>query len=280
MSSWDGTMSIFRGDAEFNWQPQTALGSAKAYLIFSPSRQVLVGPTGPVLTDWDIEISQGATTLVGHVGEHDLYVGQWTKNVPAGYEWCDLRATIRSSADDHEFIALSAGIQRLEFLLDHRFCGRCGHATELNPGDSGIRCGDTECRAIHYPRIAPSVIVLVTRGDQCLLARSPRFEPGMYSTLAGFIEAGESAEHAIRREIREEVGIEVKNPTYFGTQSWPFKHSLMMGYFAEYAAGHIEVDGVEIVDANWYRRDTLPQLPLRASISRALIDTWLASGNH
>ena len=280
MSNWDGTMSIFRGDAEFNWQPQTALGSAKAYLVFSPSRQVLVGPTGPILTAWDSEISLGATTLVGHVGEHDLYVGQWTKDVPAGYAWRDLRATIRSSADDHEFIALSAGIQRLEFLLDHRFCGRCGHATELNPGDSGIRCGNTECRAIHYPRIAPSVIVLVTRGDQCLLARSPRFEPGMYSTLAGFIEAGESAEHAIRREIREEVGIEVKNPTYFGTQSWPFKHSLMMGYFAEYASGDIEVDGVEIVDANWYRRESLPQLPLRASISRALIDTWLASGNH
>ena len=280
MSSWDGTMSIFRGDAKINWQPQTALGSAKAYLIFSPSRQVLVGPTGPVLTDWDAEISQGATTLVGHVGERDLYVGQWSKDLPADYEWCDLRATIRASADDHEFIALSAGIQRLEFLLDHRFCGRCGHATELNPGDSGIRCGDTECKAIHYPRIAPSVIVLVTRGDQCLLARSPRFEPGMYSTLAGFIEAGESAEHAIRREIREEVGIEVKNPTYFGTQSWPFKHSLMMGYFAEYASGDIKVDGLEIVDANWYCRESLPQLPLKASISRALIDTWLASGNH
>ena len=280
MSNWDGTMSIFRGDAELTWHPQTALGIAKAFLLFSPSRQVLVGPTGPVLTDWDAEISQSATTLVGHVGGRDLYVGQWSKNVPDEYQWCDLRATIRSSADDHEFIALSASIQRLEFLLDHRFCGRCGHATELNPGDSGIRCGDTGCRAIHYPRIAPSVIVLVTRGDQCLLARSPRFEPGMYSTLAGFIEAGESAEHAIRREIREEVGIEVKNPTYFGTQSWPFKHSLMMGYLAEYASGDIKVDGVEIVDANWYRRDTLPQLPLRASISRALIDTWLATGNH
>ena len=265
-------MSInFLGDHDCDWTPQQALASQDAYVLFSGNREVAIGDNGPV----HLGSHPDATVLIGTVGNLNLYVGQ----SDLALSWEPLRPSIRRHTDDVSFIAMSAGIQRLEFLLEHRFCGRCGSKTQSNPGDSGVRCSNPGCALVSYPRIAPSVIVLVIRGDQCLLARSPRFEPGMYSTLAGFLEAGESAEHAIRREIREEVGIEVKNPRYFATQSWPFKHSLMMGYFAEYESGKIQVDGVEIVDAQWYSAEDLPQLPLSASISRALIDTWLASRN-
>jgi len=263
--------SSFRGDLAIDWWPQSDQGTSAALVAFSDDRQVLVGPNGPML-DASL-VNQGHT--VGTISDVSVHCVRWSDAAPKGYQWMPLRACILSHPDDLTFIALSAGIQRLEFIEEHRFCGRCGSANHSNPGDSGVRCSDADCALVSYPRISPSVIVLVTRGSQCLLARSPRFEPGMYSTLAGFLEAGESAEHAIRREIREEVGIEVTRPRYFATQSWPFKNSLMMGYFAEWANGDIQVDGVEIVDAQWFEADKLPGLPPASSISRALIDTWL-----
>jgi NAD+ diphosphatase len=117
--------------------------------------------------------------------------------------------------------------------------------------------------------------VLVRRGDQALLARAARFTSGFYSTLAGFVEPGESLEETLVREVREEVGIEVREVRYFGSQPWPFPHSLMVGFFAEYAGGEIRVDGVEIVDARWFDRHALPPVPPRPSIARRLIDVWL-----
>lgn len=261
----------FLGDHSLEWEPQIDSGQPHARVIFSSDRQIWVAENQLLHPG----AAQAGDILVGTVGEFTLWVCQNdAPDLPGSF--MPLRPAVRNAPSDHQFVAASAAIQRLEFVLEHKFCGRCGSPTSSNPGDSGVRCNNAECATVFYPRIAPSVIVLVTRGEECLLARSPRFEPGMYSTLAGFLEAGESAEHAIRREIREEVGIEVKNPQYFATQSWPFKHSLMMGYFAEWAGGDIQVDGVEIVDAQWFTRENLPELPLSASISRALIDTWLA----
>ena len=266
-------MSInFLGDHDLDWAPQQVLSDRTAYVLFSAKREVAITASGPLQPGRHPD----ATILVGTIGGIAVYVGQSESD----QDWAPLRPSIRQYTDSLSFIAMSAGIQRLEFVLEHRFCGRCGAPTTPKASDSGVQCSDASCELVSYPRIAPSVIVLVTRGEECLLARSPRFEPGMYSTLAGFLEAGESAEHAIRREIFEEVGIEVKNPRYFATQSWPFKHSLMMGYFAEYAGGDIKVDGDEIVDAQWFKPNDLPQLPLKASISRALIDTWLAGRNR
>lgn len=269
-------MSIkFRGDHQLDWLPQATEASKQAVVVFSDDRQVLVGPNGPLLSPdgWS------DTHPVGVVQDTSILCCRFSGSLPKDHEWMPLRACILANPTDQAFIGLSAGIQRLEFIEEHRFCGRCGSHTHRNLGDSGVRCDNEACALVSYPRISPSVIVLVTRGEQCLLARSPRFEAGMYSTLAGFLEAGESAEHAIRREIFEEVGIKVTKPEYFATQSWPFKNSLMMGYFARWESGEIQVDGEEIVDAQWYHRDNLPGLPPASSISRALIDTWLAQGN-
>ena len=117
---------------------------------------------------------------------------------------------------------------------------------------------------------------LVTKGDKILLARNANFPPGRYSALAGFLEAGESVEDAVRREVREEVGIEVHNLRYFASQSWPFPHSLMLAFTAEYAGGELKPNGTEIVDALWCDRGELPELPPRVSIARALIDHTLS----
>jgi NAD+ diphosphatase len=137
-----------------------------------------------------------------------------------------------------------------------------------------MRC--PACGLSAYPRIAPAIIVLVRKGDLALLAQGARFSAPFYSTLAGFVEAGESAEETLVREVKEEVGIDVGDLRYFGSQSWPFPHSLMLGFFATWRSGEIRCEPSEIVDAKWFEAGSLPMIPPRMSISRKLIDAWLA----
>ncbi len=122
------------------------------------------------------------------------------------------------------------------------------------------------------PRISPAVMVLISRGDELLLARSPRFRAGVFSALAGFVEAGETLEQCAGREVFEEVGIEIANLRYVRSQFWPFPDSLMVAFFADYAGGTIKPDPVEIEDAKWFSRSALPALPEPVSIARQLID--------
>ncbi|MEZ5257444.1 MAG: NAD(+) diphosphatase [Ilumatobacteraceae bacterium] len=133
-------------------------------------------------------------------------------------------------------------------------------------------------RTARYPRLAPAIITLITRhdGEEALLARGAQFPVPMYSCLAGFVEPGESLEQAVHREVREEVGIEISDVTYAGSQPWPFPHSLMLGFTAEHASGELVCDPVEILDAQWYRRDQLPMIPPGISIARKLIDAWVS----
>jgi NAD+ diphosphatase len=138
-----------------------------------------------------------------------------------------------------------------------------------------MRC--PACGLVAYPRLAPAMITLVTRGDEALLARGVQFRAPMYSCLAGFVEPGESLEQAVVREVREEVGVEVGDVRYQASQPWPFPHSLMIGFRAEWVSGDIEIDPSEIVDAQWFRYDELPSIPPRISIARRLIDDWLAA---
>jgi NAD+ diphosphatase len=174
---------------------------------------------------------------------------------------------------DELFMMAGRATQMIEWSDTHRFCGRCAAPTERIAGERCMRC--PACGLLGYPRIAPAVIVLVRRGDEALLARGARFPGLFYSTLAGFVEIGESLEETIVREVREEVGIDVKATRYFGSQPWPFPHSLMVGFFAEWAGGEIQPDGTEILDARWFRSDALPPVPPRLSIARHLIDAWI-----
>ena len=192
--------------------------------------------------------------------------------VPDGMAFQNLRGLFPRLNEAIFWIAARA-VQIVAWDHDHQFCGRCATRTENHPTEHSKQCPN--CGLTHYPRLAPAVIVLVERGDEVLLARSPQFPPGMFSTLAGFVEPGESLEHTVAREIAEEVGVQVANVRYFGSQPWPFPNSLMIGFRADYASGEIVIDGEEIVEAGWFRHGALPQIPPRISIARALIDSWI-----
>lgn len=207
----------------------------------------------------------------------------WAVDVPDGAEDPSYGASLDlfsyfSRAQPGEWMAAGRAVQLVEWARTHRFCGRCASPTEPSPGERGMRC--PACGLVAYPRVAPAMIVLVTRGEpgpgqEALLARGVTFRGPMYSCLAGFVEPGEDLEGAVVREVREEVGIRVGNVAYRASQPWPFPHSLMVGFRAEYLDGDLALDESEIVDANWYRRDDLPPIPPGISVARRLIDDWL-----
>ncbi|OPY80236.1 MAG: NADH pyrophosphatase [Syntrophorhabdus sp. PtaU1.Bin153] len=157
-----------------------------------------------------------------------------------------------------------------------QYCGRCGTKNELKTGERAKVC--PACNVLSFPRISPAVIVLVEKGRKVLLARAARFTQDWYSVLAGFVEPGETLEDVVRREVKEETGIDVKDIRYFGSQPWPFPDSLMVAFTAKYADGEIQVDGNEIVEARWFEYDKLPNIPGKISIARALID-WFVEKN-
>jgi NAD+ diphosphatase len=209
----------------------------------------------------------------------------WAIDVPRDVEdpsygaSLDLRGFYGRSPE-HHWLAAGRAVQIVEWARTHRFCGRCGAPTELAPGERAMRC--PTCSLLAFPRLSPAMITLVTRGDpgpdqEVLLARGVQWTMPMYSCLAGFVEPGESLEAAVVREVREEVSIEVRDPTYFGSQPWPFPNSLMIGFTAVYESGEIVCDETEIADAGWYRRDELPMIPPGISIARKLIDAWVHS---
>jgi NAD+ diphosphatase len=174
-----------------------------------------------------------------------------------------------------EYLLASRSLQLLTWHKQHQFCGQCGSQTTNHTGELALTC--SACNIIFYPRISPCIMVLITRGDKCLLAHHFRQAGDMYSTLAGFVEAGENLEHAIDREVFEEVGLKIKNIRYSASQSWPFPHQLMVGYFAEYDSGDILIDDVEIEDAQWFSHDNLPAIPAAMTLSGQLIRDFVKS---
>lgn len=207
-------------------------------------------------------------------GEHEpaqVLLGADVPPAPAGYRWVDLRAAASVMTPD-AFRRAGRAWQLLEWRRTHRFCGVCGHLTAPGPYDA-LTC--TVCDHLHFPRLSPAVIVLVHDGaDRVLLGRSSHLPEGMFSTLAGFVEPGESLEETVRREILEEADVEVSDLRYFGSQPWPFPHSLMVGFFARWSAGTPHPADGELEAVEWFRRDALPRIPGRVSIARSLIEAW------
>ncbi len=192
---------------------------------------------------------------------------------PPGMAFEPLRALFDRLPDCTLALAGRAA-QVLEFDRTHRFCGACASPTQ--DGDGGRARCCPRCQTLAYPRLAPAMMVLVTRegaaGRELLLARGRRSATPMYSALAGFVEPSETLEDCVHREVREEVGLRVQALRYFRSQAWPFPHSLMMAFLAEYAGGEIVCDPSEIAEARWFPVERLPALPHRLSISRMLID--------
>lgn len=191
---------------------------------------------------------------------------------PVGFTYVHLRGLYGMVADDLLWLA-GRGYQVMEWDRTTQYCGVCGSRTERDPAERAKLC--PSCGFRQYPRVAPAMIVAVVRDGRLLLAQSVRYRGNRYSVLAGFVEPGETLEECVRREVFEETRIEVTNLRYFDSQSWPFPHSLMVAFTAEYAAGEILVDKTELRHAYWCKPDELPEVPSRMSVSRRLIDWFV-----
>lgn len=193
--------------------------------------------------------------------------------MPGGMSWHSLRDVLPMMDDDAGFLAGRA-LQILHWERNNRFCGRCGRRMYPRRDERAMQC--ESCGFVQYPRLSPAVIVAVTRRDTLLLAHNIRFPAGRFSLLAGFVEPGETFEDCVAREIREEVGIRVGNIRYLSSQPWPFPDSLMVGFSAAWESGELAPDGVEIEEARWFGRTSLPDIPGPHTIAGKIIRQWLA----
>ena len=212
------------------------------------------------------------TLYLGRLNGVDCWAAEFAAEAtaPAGTCWEGLRPLFSVLDDDH-FALAGRALQLLQWDRDHQFCGRCGTKTEPKREERVRVC--PACKLSAYPRVAPAVMALVRKEHQILLARSPHFPAGMYSALAGFVEPGESLEQCLAREVAEEVGVRIGAARYFASQSWPFPHSLMIAFVAEWQSGELKPQAGEIEDAKWFDLLQLPKLPSRISIARRLIDS-------
>ena len=260
------------------WQPSLLDASRAGGWALAHCRQQFLADGNGVLFPREWLKRQDLPILsehgIGHFDGDEIYLLELasTADVP-GSAWVGLRQ-LMMQGDPDTFRMLGFATQIGTWADQQRFCGSCGARMRQVAGEWAMHC--ESCGVHHYPRLSPSMIVLVTRGDELLLARSPRFVSGVYSTLAGFVEPGESVEQCVAREVREEVGVEIAMPQYIASQNWPFPHSLMLGFHAEYVSGDIVPQPGEIEDAQWFSIHDLPPLPASKSIARYLIDLYLA----
>ncbi len=210
---------------------------------------------------------------IGAIDGADCYAAEIADgHAPAGWQLHGLRS-IYGRLPEKLFAMAMVAVHILEWDRTNLFCGRCGAPLSMRTDLRAKECA--ACGRLIFPRISPAIIVAIERGDRILLARAARFAEELYSVLAGFVEPGETLEEAVYREVKEEVGITVKNIRYFGSQPWPFPDSLMVGFTADYDAGEIAIDGEEITAARWFRVDDLPVIPGPISIARRLIDAFI-----
>jgi len=191
---------------------------------------------------------------------------------PAGAEPVNLRALF-DLVDGAAYAQAAQAFQLLHWRRTHRFCGACGRPMRRHATERAMQCA--ACGMLAFPRINPVVIVRITRGREILLARRATGATGFFSLVAGFVEAGETLEQAVHREVAEEVGVRIDHVRYFSSQSWPYPNNLMVAFTADYAGGDIRADGVEIAEAGWFTAGRLPVLPGRMSVSRRPIDDFI-----
>lgn len=195
---------------------------------------------------------------------------------PEGLSFQGLRS-LYETMETGLFHLAGRAAQIIAWAKTHRYCGQCGAPTTPAEAEHAMVC--SACGISSYPRLAPAVITAILKGDRILLAHARHFQNNMYGLIAGFVEPGETLEDCVERETREEIGISLRNIRYFGSQQWPFPHSLMIGFLADYDSGEIQVDGTEITDADWFDADHLPVIPSKVSIARKMIE-WYKEEYH
>jgi len=258
-------------------EPEGADGGEAWYFVFLKGELLVKSNQGmpePITADdfrWmDMEVA--SKHFLGHFAGRPCYALAAKGDVIEGYSTIGLRGLLGRTSASLFYLAGRAQ-QIIEWHQTHQYCGRCGEPMQDHHADRAKHCAT--CRLINYPRLSPSIIVLITKGEEMLLARNAAWPNGMYSTLAGFVEAGESIEQTVHREVYEEVGLRVGDLRYFGSQSWPFPNSLMLGFHAEYESGDIVCQEDEIADAQWFGVNNMPQIPPKTAISGWLIHEFM-----
>jgi len=263
------------------WSPPADGSLAGIWFVFREGRLLVEGGSAaklPAGGEAGPPVPVEGVRCVGLLGGRPCWAAcASSESPPPGAALEPLRSLFDRLPDDLLAVAGRAA-QLLDFDRSHRHCGACAAPTELDEGGRARRC--PRCALTVYPRVAPAMMALVMRsgrsGRELLLARGRRFAAPIYSALAGFVEPSETLEDCVQREVREEVGVLVRNLRYFGSQSWPFPHSLMVAFLCEHAGGEIACDPSEIVDARWFPVDRLPLLPHRLSVARRLIEHAVA----
>jgi len=219
-------------------------------------------------------LDQVASHYLGSINSVPLFTNEVDSEAdnPDGYEFATLWSFL-NQVDQQIFYLIGRARQIVEWHRNHHYCGQCGQETTNSETDRSRKC--VSCSLVFYPRLSPSIIVCVNKGEEILLARNKRARGNFYSTIAGYVEPGESIEETVHREVFEEVGIRVHRLKYFGSQSWPFPNSLMLGFHAEYDSGEFVLQQDEITDAGWFHYTDLPNRPAMVSISGWLINDFV-----
>jgi NAD+ diphosphatase len=262
------------------WLEQVWADPGTRVLVVAGSRFPVVEDAGAAAVAWRSprEAPDGVRVLLGDQGGV-VHVAVLSDESDATEDWATLR-TVGSRLRPTDAGLVVHAVALAEWHRAHRFCPRCGAPLRAASGGHVLTC--TGCGRDQFPRTDPAVIMLVTDGERALLGRQASWPTGRYSTLAGFVEPGESLEDAVRREVMEEVGVEIGDVAYVGNQPWPFPSSLMVGFFAHATTTEIDVDGDEIEDARWFTREEIAAsaaegvvvLPAGFSISRSLVEAW------
>lgn len=222
------------------------------------------------------DLNEYKTVFIGELRERNCYLVMADYDDDAFHELGDF-SNVREllAAEDDELFAVAARAkQYAEFLHTHRFCGRCGARMHAVDWELAMHCNSCQHRC--YPRISPCIIVAIRKENSVLLARGKRHPEGLFSVLAGFVESGETLEQTLEREVMEEAGIHIKNPQYVASQAWPFPHSLMVGYTAEWAGGDLHFDPFELEEGDWFDINSLPRTPSKGTIAYKLINALKA----
>lgn len=263
------------------YKPSTTLRcmtNIPAYWLIFKGDELLINPYDNLKLPFSDSLKEFSIQPIkkhylGTLSDHPCYAVEVVDDMlaPAGMFFKDLKSSFRI-LDEDIYLLAGRAIQIINWDKDHQFCGRCGFPTVTADHEMAKIC--PECHFMNFPRLSPAIITAIVKENKLLMAKHS-YGLARYSLIAGFVEPGETLEEAVARETVEEVGIKVKNIRYFGSQPWPFPHSLMIGFIAEYESGEIKVDGKEIEDAKWFSVDEITPLPSKLSISGDLIEWFI-----
>lgn len=251
------------------YNQKSELNTVSIFFIFYEKSVLLKNNDLPTKNDF-IKLIESNNFLIEKEFDFACLILSSTENTLFNdFDKISLREYFSNHSEKENFL-ISRAYSLIKWKNNFNFCPKCSKSVSFMNNFSALKCQN--CNIEYFPRIEPCIIVLVSKEDKILLVRHTYRNQDIYACIAGFIEAGESAESAVKREVFEEVGLKIKNIKFAGTQSWPFPDQLMLAYYAEYESGEIKIQPEEIADAKWFSKDNLPEMPKKGSVAYKLIN--------